>query len=59
MGRKPAWYKGNKIECGICSDWRYRDSGKIHKQRDIWVCDICFDTLTEEERQRQIAAAMR
>ncbi len=54
MGRLPVWAKGKQIECAICGFWYAERSGKILKQRGMYVCKDCFDTLTDEDREKQL-----
>jgi len=54
MGRLPSWYKGKKICCDVCGFEYGEREGKLFKQRGLWVDKACFDTLTEEERQKSI-----
>lgn len=59
MGRLPAWYKGRKLNCDICDDWRYELDGKMRKQRGLNVCEVCYDKLTDQQRAEQLRGVIR
>lgn len=60
MGRTPAWYKGRMRDCDICGFWYGEREGKFRERRGFkYVCPKCYDTVTDEERDKQIQRRIR
>ena len=57
MGSFPGWHRhkgGGKRCCDVCGAEYFINEGKLFKQRGLWVDKDCYDTLTDQDRQKRI-----
>lgn len=50
MGTLPEWHKGKLRDCDICGYWFAEK--ELKRQRGLWVCNICYDSVTDEDRAK-------